>query len=1061
MKQHLLLLVSIIGINITAVALVNTASSSGAWETGTNWSLGHAPLATEDVIVPTSFSMTVNANDVCLSLTISNGGSVSTTGAFSLSIAGNFANDGTFTASVGSTIIFNAAVNSTITGTGAFTIKNITLNMGSKTTVLDVQSVNFITGINTGAVYNFTFTQGTWKYNNASILIDCHNTGAAAALTIPFNVVIEINAGTMNLCKDGTTGNVILSGKLFINGGIALVQYNQGITAGRDLEYKVNGGTPQLYVSSGTLDCGAGFNENAATDYIDFNMTGGTIILANISYSLNCSFRLRNNVGGSTTMSGGIIIIESACNAAEPDIDMGGANIAPYSVTAGTVQFGYVATVAGATFFGIQYYTATNYPNLDFQAGVPKTVNPWASDGQTLRVISITIDPNMTLDITPALPDPNIVFLGNNGLYALNLSNAAGFNMGTGGVVFVGGVNQVINGTAVSYTFNNMTVNMTAGFTTSTAGSITSLNVANYIQTQGNWTPPANFNVTGNWTHDNGTFTPGVNTVSFTGGNAQQINGTGTSETFYNLVINKSGNTLTAGGSKGTITAQNVTQTAGGFNMTGLLAPSTLNINGNYVLTSGTFTAPPITNIMGDWTKNGGTFTPGTNRVLFTGTAAQTIGGSQASTFYNFTINNTLGSAGGVTLNVAPAATTNVTNNLACTSGKIITTLTNILTLTDETTTANIGNANSYIDGPMHYVFTSNAAGRTTLNFPIGKANDWGYAVLQVSHSNVTSYTYRAEVFNTSAQALAWTLPATVDTVSDVHYWDIDRYTTAGLVLTPSTNLRVGAADRPIITLGFEANDFVKDGAFLTICKNTTAGPTTWVDIGGSGAPAYAAGADLSGSVTCTSSPTTFVSFSRFTLGSMLGGWNPLPIELLSFNATPCEKNVCLDWATASETNNDFFTIEKTKDGNSFEEIAELDAAGNSTTVQNYSTVDNTPYEGVSYYRLKQTDFNGDFTYSDLKMVEFESAIGFAFNIYPNPNNGENINLNITADKGEEIVVVVFDATGKESFSKVIITQNSGENVFAIDPSSKLASGIYLISATSKQEVLNMKMIVR
>ncbi len=1061
MNKKLLLFISIFCISFSVSAVTNTASTSGAWETPGNWSLGHAPLLTEDVAVPSTFAMTVNANDVCLSLSIAAGGSVTTTGAFSLTISGNFDNQGTFTAAAGSTLIFDATTNCAVTGAGSFTVKNITMNLAAKTTVLDVQSANFITGINTGAVFNFTFTRGTWKYNNAATLTDCHNTGAAAALTIPFNVVIEINAGTMNLCKDGTTGNVTLSGKLFINGGIALVQYSQTVNSGRDFEYLVSGGTPQLQVVSGTLDCGAGFNERGATDYIDFNMTGGTIILSNISYSLNCSFRLRNNVGGSTVMSGGIIIIESACNAAEPDIDLGGANIAPYSVTAGTVQFGYVATAAGATFFGIQYYTVTNYPNLDFQAGVAKTVNPWNSDGQTLRAISITIDPNMTFSTLPATPDPNIVLLGNNGTYVLNLSNSANFNVGTGGLIFVGAVNQVINGTAASYTFNNMTVNMTAGFTTSTTGAITTLNVANYTQTQGNWTPPANFNVTGNWTHDNGTFTPGVNTVTFTGGNNQQINGTGTSETFYNVVVNKSGNTLTAAGSKGTITTQNLTQTAGGINMTGLLAPSTLNINGNYLLTAGTFTAPPLTNVSGNWTRNGGTFTPGTNRVLFTGTAAQTIGGSQACTFYNFTINNSLGSAGGVTLNVVPAATTNVTNNLACTLGKIITTVTNILTLTDETTTANIGNANSYVDGPMHYVLSSNAAGYSTLNFPIGKASDWRHVVLQASHSAPTSYTYRAEVFNASAQSLAWTLPGTVDTVSDKHYWDVDRYLTAGFVLTPSTNLRVGVADRPIITLGFGSNDGVIDGAFLTICKNTTAAATTWFDIGGSGAPAYAAGAFLTGTVTCTSSPTTFVSFSRFTLGSLLGGWNPLPIELTRFTANVCENNVCLDWTTLSETNNDFFTIEKTKDGVSFEQVGIVDGAGNSTAAINYSLMDYQPYNGQSYYRLKQTDFDGNFTYSALELVDFSSESDFTFDLFPNPNDGTTMNLSISAEAGEEVLVVIYDALGRESYSKVIVTLDNGGSIYAIDPASKLASGIYVISATSKEEVCNKKLIVR
>src|SRR6185295_15354892 len=101
---------------------------------------------------------------------------------------------------------------------------------------------------------------------------------------------------------------------------------------------------------------------------------------------LGTTFQLNNVVGGSTVMTAGTIIIENACNVALADIDMGGGNISPYTVTGGTVQFGFTGTQAGSTFFGIKYYTVTNYPNLDFQSGIAKTVSPFASDGQTLNV---------------------------------------------------------------------------------------------------------------------------------------------------------------------------------------------------------------------------------------------------------------------------------------------------------------------------------------------------------------------------------------------------------------------------------------------------------------------------------------------------------------------------------------------------------------------------------------------------------------------------------------------------------------------------------------------------
>jgi hypothetical protein len=169
-----------------------------------------------------------------------------------------------------------------------------------------------------------------------------------------------------------------------------------------------------------------------------------------------------------------------------------------------------------------------------------------------------------------------------------------------------------------------------------------------------------------------------------------------------------------------------------------------------------------------------------------------------------------------------------------------------------------------------------------------------------------------------------------------------------------------------------------------------------------------------------------------------------------------------LDWATATETNNDFFTIEKTKDAVNFDFVAKVNGAGNSTTRKDYSTIDIAPYEGVSYYRLKQTDYNGNYTYSGLKQVNFSSQFSnFTFNVYPNPSTGENISLAINSDKGKEILVVVYDVNGREAFSKVMITEQKGENVFALDSSGKLASGIYMITATSDDNILSKKLIVR
>ncbi len=92
----------------------------------------------------------------------------------------------------------------------------------------------------------------------------------------------------------------------------------------------------------------------------------------------------------------------------------------------------------------------------------------------------------------------------------------------------------------------------------------------------------------------------------------------------------------------------------------------------------------------------------------------------------------------------------------------------------------------------------------------------------------------------------------------------------------------------------------------------------------------------------------------------------PLPVELNTFTAEKLSKGNLLKWTTASELNNDFFTIEKLADSTQFESVGIVDGAGNSNQLMEYSLLDNNVRNIINYYRLKQTDFNGDYVYSDL-----------------------------------------------------------------------------------------------
>lgn len=430
--------------------------------------------------------------------------------------------------------------------------------------------------------------------------------------------------------------------------------------------------------------------------------------------------------------------------------------------------------------------------------------------------------------------------------------------------------------------------------------------------------------------------------------------------------------------------------------------------------------------------------------VTIDGNGTQTLSGSNTKIpIIRNLVMNTTGS-GSLTLNVP----LNISSSLNMTNGNIIATSSNSITLTDETVTSNIGTATSYVDGPLNYTMSNN--GTSSLTFPIGKAGDWNPLVLIAQHNAVTAYTYKAELTNANANTLGYTEAATIDTVSHVHYWDINRVLTSTGVSAPATNV----SGTQTITLYYQANDGVTDPTKLTIVKNTNAAPTTWFDIGGTGATAGA------GSVTSTSSPSTFNSYSRFTLANKIGGTNPLPIELISFTALKNDKQVDIKWETATEINNDYYVVERSKNGTNFEEIKKVNGAGNSLVHLNYSTMDENPENGISYYRLKQVDFNGTYKYSQIQSVDFSTTKAFSFDVYPNPNKGASFNIVFNSNTNQEVSVIIYDVTGKKSFVKELTAIENGNSEFIIDLPQTLSSGVYIITATANQEVYRKKLIV-
>jgi len=147
-----------------------------------------------------------------------------------------------------------------------------------------------------------------------------------------------------------------------------------------------------------------------------------------------------------------------------------------------------------------------------------------------------------------------------------------------------------------------------------------------------------------------------------------------------------------------------------------------------------------------------------------------------------------------------------------------------------------------------------------------------------------------------------------------------------------------------------------------------------------------------------------------YTIGSTNAPASPLPVELVNFTAEVCNADVCLDWKTASELNNDHFSIERSVDAESWTEIKKVKGAGTSLRTLNYSAMDYEPLPGISYYRLKQTDFDKNFKYSKIEVVEFKNAMEVG--IYPNPSTG------------------VFNISNCSGYDKITITDLLGRKVY-------------------------------
>jgi len=179
-----------------------------------------------------------------------------------------------------------------------------------------------------------------------------------------------------------------------------------------------------------------------------------------------------------------------------------------------------------------------------------------------------------------------------------------------------------------------------------------------------------------------------------------------------------------------------------------------------------------------------------------------------------------------------------------------------------------------------------------------------------------------------------------------------------------------------------------------------------------------------------------------------------LPVELLSFTGRKIDKVIQLDWTTVTEQNNDGFEIHKSLDGRDWDVIGWVDGNGTVTRNIDYSFIDKFPSLGENYYRLKQIDYDGQYEFSDIIVIDNVGEKP-AINVLPNPSSGP-FSVVVENPRKEQMVVTIFDTTGKVIFdSGIIEDMNMWRKDFDL-----LRKEMYFISVQIGKEVLTDKIIL-
>ena len=1018
------------------------ASSGGNWNSTANWSNrsggsgGSSVPGSSDMVYFTNAGNCVinaNVNVKGISITASCTGTISVNSGVTITVASSdFTQEGgTFTG--GDQLI---RIN------GSFDLSGGTFNSTSGT--LQVTS-------------NFTFSGGTFNHNNGTVCFSVAqtitgNTTFYDLLFVSSGGIYTIASGTTitsvhNVTIDGSASCTFNTGTLAIKGDLTLSSTSNNTVNGGNATFLFNGTGAQT-IQSAISEIIVGTNERmCALPNVEINKVSGSL---NLSGLISLNGTSWNTTAGAALINPGTstINIVSSITFTGENLSFYNFHIWPNSATITLSPASYVLTATNnVTVNGTGYYaintgtlaikgdlnllsTSTSAANggtgtILFDGTGAQQVNSYTTDlNYVCALPSVTINKTSgslsfsgTINVAGTswntIAGNSLIDFGTSVINILKSCTITGQDLSMYDLVITGTFNTVTINSGVTWVCNHLltlagggnwyqintgTINakgnilvVNTNTSNNVGGSATILIDGDQDQTLtgsgvegGGKLPVVEINKTGGTLY--------LSDIISTGNNWNYVSGNVDAST-YNSTLDFYKTSVIDGQGISSTMAFNHVIFSGFISLGG-----NMDVNGNFTIRTGVNNRLDVNatsnyqlNVAGNWTNNNSvtatSFNQQSGKVVFDGSGTQQLSlasTSHTETFYNMEMNNT---GGGLILN-APII---ISNNLNFISGTISSTSGNLVTFNNAATATNASNS-SFVSGPV--LKTGNQA----FTFPVGK--NAAYAPISISAPTATTDQFTAEYFQADPQTSYNTnsKDASIDHVSRCENWNLNR-------TTGSSNVSV--------KLSWDARSCgITNPSDVRVALWSG---RQWTNSGNGGTT----GTTAAGTVT---SGGALSAFGAFTLSSA-AATNPLPIELLSFTGACNNKSIVLQWKTASEINNHYFTIEQSTNGKNWEVLETIEAKNLLTGSAYYFEDNKNVSNAVNYYRLKQTDFDGTSTRFNIIEVKSCSISSQDITFYPNPSTG----------------VVYIQTNGFDSTTSSIVIYNSyGEEMLNTDLNEQL-----------------------